>query len=79
MNAKPEHRVSWRKPATCAVVDASNYTTRPFSVVEQSDGAPINHTYVALNITTGGRQGALNSTMLFNVNARYDGFAYQIM
>lgn len=79
MNAKPEDRVEWRKLATCAVVDATNYTTTPFSVVEESDGVPINHTYVALNITTGAREGASNSTMLFNVNARYDGFAYQIM
>lgn len=79
MNARPEDRVAWRKLATCGVVDATNFTTEPFWEVEESDGVPVNHTYVALNITTGGREGAPNSTMRFNVNARYDGFAYQIM
>ena len=74
INAPAGDRVGWRKLATCAVVDPGNFTTTPFSKVEEIAGTILNTTYVGIKVQDGDWSPTAlgNVSFVYNMNQQYD-------
>jgi hypothetical protein len=48
INAPPQDRVTYRGVATCAVVDSTNLTIKPYSRMEKYVDQEINTTYIGI-------------------------------
>ena len=73
VNASAQDRVGWRKLATCAVVDPTNFTTEPFSSIDEVAGTKMNFTYVGVKVQDGDWSPTAqdNVTFVYNLNQQY--------
>ncbi len=80
VNAPPRNRIGWRKLATCAVVDPTNFITQPFITTDNIGGTTTNNTNVGLKLQDGDWSPTAldNITFIFNLNEPYVGESIQV-